>query len=117
MADKYEERIRKREKIFWLIAFVVFLILTASTIAAYRCLGESRYQNTDNFLKGPPQFIVLSLVLALALYLRQIGAGAMEFRDKIKNGKVPLYPTRQKFTEDKLDILEAIHENLSLTTP
>src|ERR1700688_1009092 len=85
MAHKYADRIRSREKKFWLIAAIFFVILVVSTIIAFRWLGDARYQNADNLLKGPPQFIVLSLVVALAVYLRQLAAGAMEFRDKIKN--------------------------------
>jgi len=117
MAHKYADRIRSREKKFWLIAAIFFFILVVSTIIAYRCLGDARYQNADNLLKGPPQFIVLSLVVALAVYLRQLAAGAMEFRDKIRNERVRLYPSGQRFTEAKAKNLERIYEILGLTTP
>ena len=117
MAEKYAQRIRRRERKFWVIAIFAFALLLISAKIAYSYLGESRHQGVDNLLKGPPQFIVLSLVVAFAVYLRQVGSAAMELRDKIKDGKVRLYPLGQKFTETKLENLEKTYENLSLAAP
>lgn len=46
----------------------------------------------DPILKGPPQFILLAIIVALSAYLRAVRSSAVEQRDKIASGKVWNYP-------------------------
>jgi hypothetical protein len=67
-------------------------------------------------LNGPPGFVILALVFAVAAYLRQVSASAIELSDKIRGGLVWNYPIAEplpKHTKLKLESLERTHNTLS----
>jgi len=87
------------------------------TWGIHRCLGDQRDASVEPVLKGAPQFIVLSLVVAFAVYLRQVSTNASELRDKMKRGKEWNYPPGTAHTEDKLQALDGVCEKIGITAP
>ena len=71
------------------------------------------------FLKGAPQFIVLSLVVVFAAYLRQLSSGAVELRNKIVGGEIWSYPPDcgYSFVQDKIEALDKTADILSVVGP
>jgi len=61
--------------------------------------------------------LFLSLVVAFAVYLRQVSTNASELRDKIKSGTMWNYPLGTAHTEDKLQALDGICEKIGITAP
>jgi len=100
MPIAFEDRLARAQKIFWL-AFAIFVVTLAGMAwGAHRCFGDQRDPSVEPVLKGAPQFIVLSLVVAFAVYLRQVSTNASELRDKIKSGTMWNYPLGTAHTED-----------------
>jgi hypothetical protein len=98
--------------------FAIFVVtLTGVIWGTHRCLGDQRDTSVEPILKGAPQFIVLSLVVAFAVYLRQVSTNASELRDKIKRGKEWNYPLGAAHTEDKLQALDGVCEKIGITAP
>lgn len=76
--------------------------------------------NVIPLLSGPAQFTVLTLVVALAAYLRSVRTGALEFRDEIRANKVWNYPTdfdQFPFTEQKLVLLDGVAVSIQTVSP
>jgi hypothetical protein len=73
----------------------------------------------DPLLKGAPQFIVLSLVLVFAAYLRQLSSGAVELRNKIVGGEIWNYPPDRSysFVPKKVEALDQTADTLSVVGP
>jgi hypothetical protein len=116
MPIAFEDRLARAQKIFWL-AFAIFVVTLISVIWGIRCLGGQTDSSVEPILKGAPQFIVLSLVVAFAVYLRQVSTNASELRDNIKSGKVWNYPPGKAHTEDKLQALDGVCEKIGITAP
>jgi len=74
---------------------------------------------TDPLLKGAPQFIVLSLVVVFAAYLRQLSSGAVELRNKIVGGEIWNYPPDRgySFVQKKVEALDQTADTLSVVGP
>ena len=74
---------------------------------------------TDPLLKGAPQFIVLSLVVVFAAYLRQLSSGAVELRNKIVGGEIWNYPPDRgySFVQKKVEALDETADTLSVVGP
>lgn len=78
------------------------------------------HEPRDPLLKGPPQFILLALIVALSAYLRQVRSTAVEQHDKIANGGVWNYPLDSPylvFTKRKLKLLDGVANNLTVASP
>jgi hypothetical protein len=73
----------------------------------------------DPLLKGAPQFIVLSLIVVFAAYLRQVFVGAVEMRNKIIGGEIWNYPSGRGygFVRNKIKALDKTADALSLVGP
>lgn len=75
---------------------------------------------SDPVLKGPPQFILLAIIVALSAYLRAVRSSAVEQRDKIAGGEMWNYPLESPysaFTERKLELLERVAKTLTVISP
>jgi len=74
----------------------------------------------EPLLKGPPEFILLALIVAFTAYLRQVHMSAIEQRDKIRQGKVwnyPLHKPYHEYTKAKMKALDSVAENLAIASP
>jgi len=115
MALTYKERTVRGRRVFW-FAFGVLVVMVASLLfVAYRFWGIQRDPLVDPVLKGAPQFIVLSLVVAFAVYLRQVSTNASELRDKIREGNVWNYPAAH--SKQRMEALDGISEKISVAAP
>jgi hypothetical protein len=76
-------------------------------------------------LDGPPGFVVLALIVALAAYLRAVSTGADELITKIKSEKLDLFPydgkktleEQQDHTRAKLRLLDNTRVYVAKVTP
>lgn len=105
----------KKSQILGALCLILFVFLITYWTAEW--LGVS--QDIEPLLKGPPQFIVLSLVVAFAVYFRQISISAEDLWDKIREEEEEafFYPIGRQHTEDKMRSLERTSENLSIVAP
>lgn len=71
----------------------------------------------ETLFAGPPQFIVLSLIVALGLYLRQVNVHALELRDKIQLGEAWKGPYQTQYAAQKVRQLENTSETIMLVSP
>jgi hypothetical protein len=117
MPIAFEDRLARAQKIFWLALAIFIAILIGVIWGTRHWLGDQRDASIEPALKGAPQFIVLSLVVAFAVYLRQVSTNASELRDKIKSGTMWNYPLGTAHTEDKLQALDGICEKIGITAP
>jgi hypothetical protein len=122
MEAGYHARIAGLPARFWIYLTWWVLFCTASvSLVVYWRWGRPIDTRVDPLLKGPPQFIVLAIVVALAAYLRQVALGATDLRDKIRHNKIWNYPMREpyfsEYTKEKIHFLEEIIENLKVASP
>lgn len=113
-----EKQMAFRRRLFWVVLGVWLSLL--SWLARFMYLTTDGSVLKDPLLKGPPQFILLALIVALSAYLRQVRSSAVEQRDKIANGDLWNYPMDSpfvSFTERKLELLDSVANNLTLATP
>jgi hypothetical protein len=71
-------------------------------------------------LNGPPGFVVLALVFAVAAYLRQVNSSTLDLSDKIRGGLVWNFPISiplPTHTKRKLDSLDFTNKILSRVAP
>ena len=97
----------------WASAVVLF---GTALIVIYVTM-EPKPKPGDLLLKGPPAFIVLSLVVALSVYLRQIDIAAVSTWDQIRAGGAFQYPLERSHTRAKLKALDQTDERLSTVAP
>ena len=74
----------------------------------------------EPLLKGPPEFILLALIVAFTAYLRQVHMSAIEQRDKIRKGEVwnyPLHTPYHEYTKAKIEALDSVAESLAIASP
>lgn len=117
MPISYMARIDRSRKVFW-GAFGILAILEGLALwSAHHYFGDQMEPSSDPILKGAPQFIVLSLVVAFAVYLRQVNTNASELRDKINSGQVWNYPVESDHAEDKMQALDGVCEKLGIAAP
>ncbi len=96
----------------------------------WRCLGFAAVLSASLLVKatvpiehptylldGSPQFTVLSLLIALSVYLRHVQSGARETWALIREGKVWNFPLRLSNTRAKLNALERTSETLNRVAP
>jgi uncharacterized integral membrane protein len=110
-------RVRTKFRVYTGIAMAASIVVF---FLAAKFLGEYKDPQTTPLLQGPPQFILLALIVALSVYLRQVNAGAFELREKIRTGQAWNYPLRARYkvyTQEKLDALESVSEKLSIAGP
>ncbi len=120
---------RLRLTLFGLITWLIFLGVisvwlyaktTPSLADARATPSQARFALKDPLLKGPPQFILLTMIIGLSAYLRQVRAAAVELRDKIAAGSVwnyPLQPPYLVFTRRKIRLLDEVSSTLTTISP
>lgn len=115
-----EHEYGRQRRLFWLI-FPSWIVVLAFTVwlVSWRTGGPKLNTNQPLLLQGAPQFIVLSLVVVFAAYLRQVSAGAVELRSKIRGGEVWNYPPDRgyRYVADKMEALGNTVYSLSLAAP
>jgi len=102
---------------------IVSAALSLALIAVEHCL-LTRFAATCNgivpLLSGAPQFAVLTLIVALAAYLRSVRNNAIDLRDLIRQGEVKSYPlhgTRFEFSRKKMVLLDEVANYMSIAGP
>lgn len=69
-------------------------------------------------LSNPPAFLLLTLVFAIAAYLRQVSENAIKLRNEIRNGNwSSVYPLAALHTQEKLRLLEKTRDKLGKAAP
>jgi hypothetical protein len=71
----------------------------------------------DPLFTGPPEFIVLSLIVALGLYLRQVNVHALESIDKIRHREIWKTPIERKYAAEKMKQLERTSDTIIFVSP
>jgi hypothetical protein len=99
---------------FILLAVLVSLGVILLFTAGLYWLPEPQ---NDTLFAGPPQFIVLSLIVALGLYLRQVSVHALELRDKIQLGDAWKGQYQKRYATQKIRQLEKTSETIMLVSP
>ena len=99
--------------------FIVLAVLIGlgTTLLFYAGLFWFPAPKNDTLFAGPPQFIVLSLIVALGLYLRQVNAHALELRDKIQLGDAWKGHYQKQYAAQKIRQLEKTSETIMLVSP
>ena len=65
-------------------------------------------------LSNPPAFILLTLVFAIAAYLRQVSENATKLRNEIRNGVWKhVYPAGAVHTQEKMRCLQKTRDSLA----
>jgi hypothetical protein len=83
----YQEGIKRVQETFRKLLYSGIGCSLVILVLLVWLLGGPRSPVVVPLLSGPPAFIVLSLIAAFSLYLRQVSAGAVELRDKIFEGR------------------------------
>lgn len=92
------------------LAIAVVSVLTIRTIPRMTPKG-------DPLLSGAPQLVILSLISALALYLRQVNLNALELRYKIRHGEMWNLRPEIKYKKKRLSQLRMTSNAISLISP
>lgn len=90
-----------------LVGVLVFLM-------GYRWLPSPK--DTPLFT-GPPEFIVLSLIVAVGLYLRQVNLRALELCEKILNGEYLTKPHERRYADEKTKQLADTSRMIMFVSP
>src|SRR5262245_59105384 len=116
--NEYRAKIAGRRCVFWII-FIIGIIVPGIIIFLLRNFAGGPQFPDDQILKGAPQFVVLSLVVVFAAYLRQVSVAAMEQRNKLLAGGLWNYPTDRNYdyVVDKARALDKTIYGLSLAAP
>lgn len=73
--------------------------------------------NGEPLLSGPPEFIILLLFAALALYLRQVNLNASDLRYKIRHGELWDVQPERKYQTEKLGQLQWTSDTIMNISP
>jgi hypothetical protein len=95
---------------------VVAIVVLASGILL-RMLPARSPEGNSPLLSGPPEFIILSLLAALALYLRQVNLNAADVHYKIRHGELWKAPPEDAFRPQKLKQLRQTSATILGVTP
>jgi hypothetical protein len=105
-----------RKRLTWI--FVGWtLVCTILVLVARHWLSFSGTPSASPILSGPPEFIILAIILALAAYLRSIRGEAVRFRESIRSDSAWNYPLRKPYihySEAKMALLDGIVETLNI---
>lgn len=85
-----------------LIRFILFGGTAAAIAVALWSYISFTPHGNDPLLSGPPQFVILALIVAFAVYLRQVSLHAAELRERIVHGEAWNYPPTEDFAKDKM---------------
>jgi hypothetical protein len=113
----YHQAIRRTRRILTWVFVAWTAICTILVLMAHYEFGFSRDKKTVPLFSGPPEFIILAIIIALAAYLRAIRAEAAKLRDTIKSGAVWNFPLREPYlslSTAKLVLLDEIIETLGI---
>ncbi len=95
---------------------IILVIVVATTAVAWKLIPASAPKGYPLF-NGPPQFVILSLMTALALYLRQVNLNATEMLYKIRHRKLWNRTPESDYADEKAQRLEATSTIIMVVTP
>ena len=116
----YRDSVKRIRRSFW-VALAAGLILSIATAWGVIKLSHGALADEAKPLfSGSPSFILLSLVAALSLYLRQVSMATADLRDNVYKGTEWNYPTEGTHAVvglAKMGTLERTRENLGIASP
>jgi hypothetical protein len=115
-----EKAMRTRHRYFLLALLVWITVICISGVWMYHHFFSAGQKPGDPLLKGPPQFVLLALIVALSAYLRQVRSASVDQRDKIAEGKSWNYPLEEPyavFTHERMRILDSVASILTTASP
>jgi len=100
----------------WRKFFIVLFIVAAITSVVIWCFPGTA-PNSEPLLSGPPEFIILSLIAALALYLRQVNLNTLDLRYRIFHQELWNLPPEQLYRMAKLQFLQQTSDAILVASP
>jgi len=97
----------------FLLVGTIVAVATASTF----WMMPTTMPKGEPLLSGPPQFVILSLIAALALYLRQVNLNAIDLRYKIQHGQLWNLSPESEYADEKAERLEETSNTIMLVSP
>ena len=92
-------------------------VILATAVILWTCFRLLPPPQNDPLFTGGPECVVLSLTVALGLYLRQANLHALDLRDKIENGEAMKNPHERKSADRKVRQLEKASDAIMLVSP
>jgi len=71
----------------------------------------------DLLLSGPPEFIILAIIVAFGAYLRQVSIHASDSRNKILAGEEWRLPPDKAYSKEKMKELDKTYQTIRLVSP
>ena len=100
-----------------LIRFLLVVGISAALAVSILFYIFVKPQGNDLLLSGPPEFIMLAIIVAFGAYLRQVSLYAAELRDRLIHGDVWNFPRGEEYTEAKIAEAENISNTIRLVSP
>lgn len=102
---------------FWMPIAVAYLVAIGLWARPWLVWVQSVSHARDPILTGPPAFILLALVIAFAVYLRQVSNRVEDQWTTIRINEARPYPLGESHTNDKLEGLTSTYDQLVLVAP
>ena len=102
-------------KLRLLIVSVLLVISTAATLWITR--DSSPATTIQPLLTGPPEFVVLGLIVSLGLYLRQVSLHAVELSDSIRLREAWNKPPYEQLRDKKIEQLDETAATIEGVSP
>jgi hypothetical protein len=100
----------------WL-QYVIVICIYAAAVAFVVIYSPEIAPRGEPLLSGAPEFIILSLVAALALYLRQVNLDTLDLRYKIQHDELWNRPPEREYRNEKLERLRETSDAIMLASP
>jgi hypothetical protein len=96
---------------------IVAAIVVVASGVLFWLLPAAPSQGEPPLLNGPPEFIILSLLAALALYLRQVNLNAVDVRYKMRHGELWNAPPEKTYRAEKIKQLQWTSDTILRVSP
>ena len=93
------------------------VVYSATAVAAWAGYSWFPSPKSEPLFTGGPQLVILSLVVAIGLYLRQVYVYGLELRDDVLSGKIWTSPSEKKYAPEKTKQLQQTSDIIALVTP
>jgi hypothetical protein len=90
------------------------IIAFVASIVVYFLMAP---KGSDPLFFGPPQFVVLAILVAFGAYLRQLSLASADLRDKIRCGEVWNFPPTEEYAKAKMQQCDRVCDVIRFVTP
>jgi hypothetical protein len=101
----------------WRLLAIAAIVAVVTALMLWKSRLWSPPSSNQLLLSGPPEFIVLALIVSLGLYLRQVSLHAVELADKIRNRETWATPSHEKLRDKKIEQLDETSAMIELVSP